>query len=358
MCGIAGFVNKRGEPASQDVLSAMTHAVRHRGPDGSGVYVQRNLGLGHRRLAIIDLSDAANQPMHSTDGGLTIVFNGEIYNYVEIRQELKQCGHVFSTQSDTEVILEAYAKWGSECVQRFNGMWAFALYDHRRKLVFCSRDRFGVKPFYYVDTPGVFAFGSEIKQLLDFLPAREANSEIVLTFLVTGLVDYSEQTFFEGVRKLLPGHNLFIDLATGDVERKRYYAPSPLNLDGVTSEQLERRFLETLASAVELRLRSDVPVGSCLSGGLDSSTIAALAAPRYREQGNGPFRAVTAVSLEPGTDESRYAQRMAQHSGLRWLTTRPTAADFIGAMENVASHQDEPFPGPSPLMQYFVMRTA
>jgi asparagine synthase (glutamine-hydrolysing) len=358
MCGIAGLVRKDGQSVGREAVSAMTRLVLHRGPDGAGHYVHKNLGLGHTRLAIIDRSAAANQPMHSIHRRLTLVFNGEIYNYLELRDELRNKGHEFATQSDTEVILEAYAEWGSECVQRFNGMWAFALHDHARNRLFCSRDRFGVKPFYYVDTACVFAFGSEIKQLLEFVPRREANSKIVLTFLATGLTDYSEETFFEGVTKLLPGHNLFVELGTGAVERKLYYEPVPLDLNGATEEQLQERFLEILTSSVDLRLRSDVPVGTCLSGGLDSSAIAALAAPRYLKRSNQPFCAVTGVSIDPKSDESAYARQVVQHSGLRWLTTRPTSADFLAAMADITYHQDEPIPGPSPLMQYFVMRTA
>lgn len=336
----------------------MTRLAQHRGPDGEGHYVCENVGLGHTRLAIIDLSTAADQPMHSRGRRLTIVFNGEIYNYLELRKELKQLGHQFATRSDTEVILEAYAEWGSECVQRFNGMWAFALHDHDRNRLFCSRDRFGVKPFYYVDTAAVFAFGSEIKQLLSFVTRREANSEIVLTFLATGLTDYSEKTFFEGVTKLLPGHNLVVELGTGAVDCRRYYEPLPLDLSGATEQQLQERFLEVLTDSVELRLRSDVPVGTCLSGGLDSSAIASLAASMYLKGSKRSFCAVTGVSIDPEIDESAYARQVVEHSGLRWVTTRPTAAEFIAAMADVTYHQDEPIPGPSPLMQYFVMRAA
>ena len=358
MCGIAGLVKKNNHAVDREVLSAITRLASHRGPDGEGLYLHKNLGLGHTRLAIIDLSTAADQPMHSTDRRFTIVFNGEIYNYLELREELRHRGHQFATQSDTEVILEAYAEWGSECVQRFNGMWAFALHDRARNQLFCSRDRFGVKPFYYVDTESVFAFGSEIKQLLEFVPTRQANSDIVLTYLATGLVDYSEKTFFEGVTKLLPGYNLHVELGTGTVERKCYYDPLPLDLGDATEEQLQGRFLEVLTNSVELRLRSDVPVGTCLSGGLDSSSITALAAPRYLKGSNRPFCAVTGVSIDSRLDESGYAQQVVRHSGLRWLTARPTAADFLGAMAKFSYHQDEPVPGSSPLMQYFVMRVA
>ena len=165
MCGIAGIINKNGAPVDRELLQRMTERARHRGPDGVGYHFAGNVGLGHRRLAIIDLTDGGSQPMHSSDGRLTITFNGEIYNYLEIRDELRRRGHHFATGSDTEVVLAAYAEWGADCVQQFNGMWAFAIHDRQRQLVFCSRDRFGVKPFYYIDSDRIFAFGSEIKQL-------------------------------------------------------------------------------------------------------------------------------------------------------------------------------------------------
>ena len=358
MCGIAGFVNKTGAEVDRGKLASMVHAVRHRGPDGSGLYIRDNVALGHRRLAIIDLSEAANQPMHSSDGRLIIVFNGEIYNYIEIRQELEQAGHRFRTESDTEVILEAYAEWGRDCVQRFNGMWAFALHDKARELLFCSRDRFGVKPFYYVDSGDTFAFGSEIKQLLDFLPSRKANRAVLETFLVTGLVDYSEDTFFCGVKKLQPSHNLLVNTSSGAVTSERYYKPASLDLEGNGEEELEQRFLELLTSSIALRLRSDVPVGTCLSGGLDSSAIASLAASRYSALTGNQFSAITAVRSDAATDESGFARQIVNQNGLNWLTICPTGEDFLASLPSMLYHQDEPFPTLSPMMQYFVMRTA
>lgn len=359
MCGIAGFLNKSGVPASQETIRSMTEAVRHRGPDGYGYYTSGNLALGHRRLAIIDLSEAANQPMHWQGGGLTIIFNGEIYNYVELRDELQRLGHRFATHSDTEVILAAYAQWGPECVGRFNGMWAFAIYDRQRNQLFCSRDRFGVKPFHYVNNERVFAFGSEIKQLLDFLPSRRANHDVMMTFLVTSWLDYSEEeTFFEGINKLPAGHNLIVDVPTGKLECRRYYRLVGRPLNGLAPEQVPFRFLDLLSDAVSLRLRSDVPVGTCLSGGLDSSVIAALAAPQYMAACRQPFAAITALSIDGAVDEEPYARQVVKKSGLRWLKVRPTSADFVAAMPNVIYHQDEPIRSPSMVMQYFVMRTA
>jgi asparagine synthase (glutamine-hydrolysing) len=351
MCGIAGIINKNGAPVERELLERMTERVRHRGPDGFGYHVAGNVGFGHRRLAIIDLSDGGRQPMQSSDGRLTITFNGEIYNYLEIRENLQRRGHRFVSSSDTEVILAAYAEWGAECVHQFNGMWAFAIRDRRRDLLFCSRDRFGEKPFNYIDNDRIFAFGSEIKQLVDFLPERTANSEVMHTFLITGLIDYSADTFFRDVRKLLPGHNLLVNLQSGAVECQQYYQVHASDLNSASPEEIERRFVELFASSIDFRLRSDVPVGICLSGGLDSSAIAMLAAPRYESRSGQPFCAITAISTAPESDESRYAQQLAERAGLRWLSCTPTPGDFVKAMPEIAYHQDEPIPSPSPVMQ-------
>lgn len=358
MCGIAGIVNKTGQLVDGAVLQKMTDRVSHRGPDGSGFQICGKVGLGHRRLAIIDLRQAASQPMHSWDGTYSIVFNGEIYNYIEVREDLTKIGHRFRTESDTEVLLEAYAEWGPACLDRFNGMWAFAIQDRLRNLLFCSRDRFGVKPFYYIDSNILFAFGSEIKQLLDFLPSRTANAEILSTFLMTGMTEYSEHTFFNGVRRLVGGHNLTFDLRTNIARIERYYRPKATDLRGTTEWELEERFFSTMSRSVELRLRSDVPVGACLSGGCDSSTIAAIAAPRYRERSGNPLSAITAVSSQSDNDESLYARKVVEHSGLRWITVLPTQHDVADSIAKIAYHQDEPFPSASIVMQYLVMRTA
>jgi asparagine synthase (glutamine-hydrolysing) len=358
MCGIAGIINKNGAPVDRELLRRMAERAKHRGPDGVGYHFSGNVGLGHRRLAIIDLTDAGGQPMHSADGRLTITFNGEIYNYLEIRDQLRRRDYHFATSSDTEVVLAAYAEWGADCVQQFNGMWALAIHDRQRHLLFCSRDRFGVKPFYYIDSDRILAFGSEIKQLVDLLPELAANTEVMHAFLISGLTDYSADTFFQNVRKLLPGHNLLVDLQSGAVECRRYYRIEAMDLHAATPEEIEQRFLELFGSSIEFRLRSDVPVGVCLSGGLDSSAIAMLAAPRYQSRSGQPFCAITAISTDPENNESRYAQQMVERAGLRWLSVTPTPRDFVKAMPDIAYHQDEPILSPSPVMQYFVMRAA
>ena len=358
MCGIAGIINKNGAPVDRGLLERMTERARHRGPDGSGYYLSGNVGFGHRRLAIIDLSEGGRQPMHSSDGRFTITFNGQIYNYLEIRQELQRRGRRFISSSDTEVILVAYAEWGEDCVREFNGMWAFAIHDRERQLVFCSRDRFGVKPFYFIDNEKHFGFASEIKQLLELIPTRRANRKAVASFLADSILDDSEDTFFEAVQKLLPGHQFTIDLRSGVLRQTCWYKLRGTDLGDSSPEELERRFAELLESAVTLRLRSDVPVGSCLSGGLDSSSIVSIATERHRQRTSQPFAGLTAISFDPANDESRYARAMVEHCGMQWLTFTPAMEDFAATMAEVAYSQDEPFAGPSPLMAYFVMRMA
>jgi asparagine synthase (glutamine-hydrolysing) len=337
----------------------MTTAVAHRGPDGQGFYTDGPLALGHRRLAIVDLSDDARQPMSYADGRYVIVYNGEVYNHLELRKELESVGFAFRSHSDTEVMLAAYARWGETCVSRFNGMWAFALHDRVRNVLFCSRDRFGVKPFYYVDTPTAFAFGSEIRQLLPVSNRVAARRDLVADFILTNGADFSAETFFEGVKRLPAGHNLVYDLGAHRFAIKPWY--SLARRDDVAALSVDaavEAFREVLDDAVRLRLRADVPVGTCLSGGLDSSTVATLAARRYEPAAGRPFAAVTAESEDERVNESHYAEIVARHSGMSWLCVRPTYDDLVGTLPDVVRAQEEPFGSPSLTMQYHVMKTA
>jgi asparagine synthase (glutamine-hydrolysing) len=359
MCGIAGYISFGPGDADESALRAMTRAVKHRGPDDEGVLVQGRVGFGHRRLAIVDLSADGHQPMRERGGSLVIVFNGEIYNYVELREQLQALGHSFATATDTEVIIHAYRAWGDACVERFNGMWAFAIHDPERNRVFMSRDRFGVKPFYYAMIPGAMAFGSEIRQLLPLLPQVRANRKVVSEFLSADVCEPREETFFEGVRKLPGSHSMVMDLTTNGIEVSRYYSiperPEFAQLDVDASCAAYRECLE---KAVTLRLRADVPVGTCLSGGLDSSSIATLAAGPYREKRGEAFRGITAESEQESNDESALAREVAGNAGIDWIGVKPTYHDFATTIEDVARAQEEPFGGPSVCMQYFVMRTA
>lgn len=359
MCGIAGFVARKATLDPGRVIREMTERVRHRGPDDGGHYLRGRVALGHRRLAIIDLTSSGHQPMRSRDGRFVITFNGEIYNYLELREELSALGAVFRTATDTEVILAAFEAWGEDCLSRFNGMWAFALYDEREERLFAARDRFGIKPFHYILTDACFAFGSEIRQLLPLLDSVKANPVAVSDFLLTGAHIQSAESFFEGVLNLKSGHCLVYDVRSGDCSVRRYYGLSGrLETMGTRSgpEALGelRRLLE---DSVRLRLRSDVRVGTCLSGGLDSSSVAMIAA-RLQGGGGAPFGAVTAVSEDPRNSEEAYAGEVVAAGGLDWIRVRPGYGDFRALLPHVVEHQEEPFATPSICMQAFVMKAA
>ena len=223
MCEIAGIINLNKGKVSRTDLEQMIESAKHRGPDAEGYFIKDNVGLGHRRLSIIDLSKNAEQPMSSEDGSAWITYNGEIYNYIELSLELKKLGHIFKTKSDTEVILKAYQEWGQDGFAKFNGDWAFAIFDIKNKKIILSRDRFSVKPLYYALINNCFYFASEIKQLLPFLPKKELNHDVMYSFLKQGLLDCDEQTFFKGILKVKPKHNLIIDLESGAIKEYQYW---------------------------------------------------------------------------------------------------------------------------------------
>lgn len=359
MCGIAGLIAKAGADAPLDVIQQMTDAVSHRGPDGQGIWRQGQVSFGHRRLSIIDLSELGKQPMEDKATGCVVTYNGEIYNYLELKAELQVLGHAFKSGSDTEVLLKAYEEWGPSCVRRFNGMWAFAIFDPRRQIVFCSRDRFGVKPFYFADTPTGFAFGSEIRQLIPLLERRQADLRVVMNFLVLRTAEDIENSFFSGVLKLRGGHNLTFDLASHSYHIEKYYNLEEREDVARLAPRATLEAFDTLfQDAIKLRLRSDVKVGTCLSGGMDSSSIATLASKIYRGASGQAFSAITAISEDPATDESAFARQIVEQSGLEWLTVKPDVNDFENSIDAVVRTQEEPFAGTSIFMQYFVMARA
>ena len=360
MCGISGFVAKRGSSCRLETLRRMNRAVAHRGPDHEGEELWNHVALGHQRLAILDPRPCGHQPMVSSDGNCVIVFNGEIYNHPELRHDLKKIGHEFRSETDTETILASYSTWGPGCVNRFNGMWAFAILDKVKRLIFCSRDRFGIKPFYYTETSDCFAFGSEIRQLLPLLPSVGAAGEVVTDFLLTSVCDHSQATFFRNVFRMPAGHNLLYHLDNYQYVTKAYYAiPRPAcNNDRSSAEDVVEQLGGLLEDSVRLRLRSDVPVGACLSGGLDSSAISILASDRYTKKTGRPFSALTAVSEDPTNDESRFAKAVVQSGKMHWIRIQPGYQDFLKAIPEVVRAQEEPFGGASIIMQYFVMQAA
>jgi asparagine synthase (glutamine-hydrolysing) len=384
MCGIAGVAGRT--PEALRPLRAMTSALRHRGPDDEGYLLVDSgsaratayggvdtvaaaglprlpetvppgcdVGLGNRRLSIIDLSPAGHQPMASPDGRVWVTYNGEIFNYVELREELKRLGHAFRTASDTEVLLAAYREWGAEALRRFNGMWAFALYDGRARRLFCARDRFGVKPFHYHASGGLFAFASEIKGLLAH-PAvpRRPDEAALRSFLVEGALHEGERTFYDGIRSLPGGHHLTVDLGSGAFTVERWYTlPEPAER-GTDPREIR----ELLADSVRLRLRSDVDVGTCLSGGLDSSSIVALTARLRDQAGRGRHRSFSIVYPDRGLDESAHVCAVVAATGVESARATPTADELLADLPALVRHQDEPFPSASVYSQFRVMKMA
>lgn len=356
MCGISGIINKSKDRVRNEDIQKINDLISHRGPDDEGFYFEKNFAFGHRRLSILDLSSDGHQPMHYLDK-YTITYNGEVYNYLEIKEELIKYGYKFSSQTDTEVIIASYDKWGEDCVHKFNGMWAFAIYDKEKEIIFCSRDRFGVKPFYYTEIDNKFVFGSEIKQLLEFYEERFVNKKILMDFLIIGYENHINETFFENIFKLQESHNLIYDLKSNSFEIKRYYdiKQTEINLDENSSVDL---YKSKFMNSIELRLRSDVKVGTCLSGGLDSSSIAAIASSMYKKDSNEKFIAIHAKSSEHDSDESFFAKEVANSSNLDLKLIEPTKDEFINSIDDVIYTQEEPFGGPSIFMQYFVMKKA
>lgn len=356
MCGIAGLVTEGPSVAAEQTVRRMNAAGRHRGPDdegivsllldGSAAQPGMQVVLGHRRLAIIDVSSAGHQPMTDGTGRLLVVFNGEIYNYLELRAELASAGHEFRTSTDTEVLLAAWREWGCGALQRFNGMWAFALVDRGLGNVYLSRDRLGVKPLHYTMWPGHIAFASEMKQLREAMPGKwRLDRSTAADFLFWGFRDHRSETFVDGVYSVPPGHYVELSgqaLATRRAEPVRYWraGPSPEWKD----EEPVRAFSFLFRDAVRLRLRSDVPLGITLSGGLDSSSIACVAAEESAARGaRAALRAFTAVFPGNRFSEERYADRVVERAGLEKTVVHPDAQNLARDWHNFVRCMDEPF---------------
>jgi asparagine synthase (glutamine-hydrolysing) len=360
MCGISGVIGKGPAVVTSSMVESMNEHIVHRGPDDGGSYIddELNVGFGHRRLSIIDLSQDGHQPFISTDENLILIFNGEIYNYIEIKEKLSALGCTFRTKTDTEVILKAYEQWGEDCVTHFNGMWAIAILDKANDKVFLSRDRFGVKPLYFLDTDDFFYFGSEIKQILPFQNENKADLEVLSNFIVSGVSDYDDSTFFKGIKLVKSSFNYVFCLNEKKIKKSRYFQ---LEIDhGVAAESFEdsvSNFREKFNQSIKLRLRSDVKVGSCLSGGMDSSSVCAVASGMLSE-GSEKLTAIHAKSSEKSTDESYYAKLVEDACNIDLDIIEPLIGDFTSQMEEVVYTQEEPFGSPSIFMQYFVMKRA
>lgn len=339
MCGIVGIIHKNNNPVDSLTLQKMTRSLAHRGPDEEGYFVEKQAGLGHRRLSIIDLS-SGQQPMVSEDGRYVIVFNGEIYNFLEIRQKLEKEGVVFKTRSDTEVLLKYYIHAGKKCVCDLNGMFAFAIWDKKEERLFAARDRMGKKPFYYWSTPKLFAFASECKAFLkhpDFSP--QLDGEALSHFFQYEYVP-APFSIFHGVKKLAAGHSLSLDQKGLVLERYWDIPLRPLSSSEFDEEEVKIKLIDLLDRAVDSRLVSDVPLGVFLSGGIDSSTIVALMA-RHR-----PGKEIKTFSInfdEPTFDESAYSSLIAKKFGTDHSEQTLTPKKMIDILPEVAHFLDEPF---------------
>jgi asparagine synthase (glutamine-hydrolysing) len=358
MCGIVGVVSG-DRPVSTELLQVMTDVIAHRGPDDDGVYTDGRVGLGNRRLAIIDLSAAGHQPMVDETGELVLTFNGEIYNFRELRAELERLGHRFRSKTDTEVVLRAYAEWGEESFTRFNGMFALAIWDRRLRTLVLARDRYGVKPLYYTEAGGDFLFGSEIKSFLRHPSFHVGLSRPHLLEYFTFQNIFSDGTFFEGVHLLPPGHVLTI--SDGRPPQTRQYwdfhfrEPNDKASDEEYLEELDRLFRQ----AVERQLVSDVPVGAYLSGGMDSGSITALAARAlpYISTFTGGFDLTSASGLELGFDERAKAELMSYQFKTEHYETVLKAGDMERCLPALVWHLEDPRVGQS-YPNYYVARLA
>ena len=361
MCGIWFSVGFTPDPDELDI-------VAHRGPDGRGWRLSetRNgpVALGHRRLAIIDTSDAARQPMAYARDRYWLVFNGEIYNHIELREELRSLGHVFATRSDSEVILAAYEEWGEACIERFIGMFAFVIYDSDEYRFYAVRDRFGIKPLYYVQTLQGIAFASEIKQLLR-LPGISTRMNLARTydFLSSGITDHTEETMFDGVRQLRGGECVSVDLTRhrfgAVLPIRRWYRLPPPGTIQLSEREAGDRFRELLSESVRLHLRSDVAIGSCLSGGLDSSAIVSLIDRQFaREGGNNRLNTISACYDDATVDERPFIEAVVKATKTNPHYVFPRDEDVMASAERITWHQDEPYGSSSIFAQWCVFEQA
>jgi len=378
MCGIAGILNLNNRRVDPDQIALMTNLLHHRGPDDHGyaffdqqgrplsrgrdlksLNTNGALAFGHRRLSILDLAETGSQPMSTPNGRLWICYNGEIYNYLELKEQLIYQGYTFLGTSDTEVILAAYQHWGTECVRLFNGMWAFALWDAKEKTLFCSRDRVGIKPFYYYLDDQRLVFASEIKSVLAALPPEkfDLHQPYLARFIISGLLDDADDTLFAYVKQLPPAHCLL--LKNNRPRFWRYWdIPSPCieqaDYAHLNENEAVERFRDLLTDAVRLRLRADVPVGTCLSGGLDSSSVVALAAGALA----APLKTFTVEYREKDFSEGHYARAAADYhrTDAHYITPQPH--QYIDFIDRFSWYHDEPCPGPGPFSQWHVMQLA
>ena len=360
MCGICGILHFEGssQPVNEDLLRTMTEKIRHRGPDSDGIYLspQKNLGFGFRRLAIVDLSPAGNQPMCNEDGTVWIVFNGEVYNHAKLRPALEAAGHHYRSRSDTETLIHAYEEYGPDFVQRLEGMFAIAIWDSRKQKLFLFRDRIGIKPVYYTCANNRLVFASEIKAILEDPSIRREVDETALSHYFTFIATPAPQTLFKGIKKLEAGHYLEISL-NGAISNKEYWNVfQPVDGEDVDNEEYcARRILELLKESVEKRMMSDVPFGVFLSGGLDSSTNVALMSQLMTR----PVDTFSvAIDGQNNFNEFAYARQIAKEFKTNHHEVVINDDDFIRLFPKVIYHHDEPLADPVSFPLYYVSKLA
>jgi asparagine synthase (glutamine-hydrolysing) len=353
MCGITGYIHfDREKLAEQSLLKRMTDTIIHRGPDGEGFYIKNNVALGHRRLSIIDLK-TGDQPMSNDDNSIIVTFNGEIYNYIELRESLKKLGYIFRTESDTEVIIYSYQEWGVDCQQKFNGCWAFALWDEHKQQLLLSRDRIGEKPLHYAFYDNTFVFGSEIKCLFSYGIPKIPNLELIELYLVLTNIP-APFTFFKYINKLKPGHFLLVE--NNKISECKYWELPEIDENNMISDKsvINEKFMELLTDSVRIRMRSDVPYGAFLSGGLDSSSIVSLMSditPKAVETFTIGFK-------EKPFDERRLAREVASKFKTNHHEHIIIPLNIELALKEVVFHNDEPFGDSSAIPTYIVSKHA
>lgn len=352
MCGICGIVSLGGGPVRSEDLLAMRDRMVHRGPDDAGVFINGSVALGHRRLSIIDLS-TGHQPMTNEDGSVVIVYNGELYNYLDLRSELIAKGHVFATRSDTEVIVHAYEEFGKGCLEHFRGMFAFALWDGRKRRLFAARDRLGKKPLYYVRWGDTFLFASEIKALLAHPAARrEVDDESLDLYFGFRFVP-GPRTMFRGIAKLQPGHTLVVE--GSEVRTEQYWDIDTITTREIALDNAQEEFVSLLKEAVRMRLMSEVPLGVFLSGGVDSSAVVAL----MSEIVPGPIKTFSVgYADDPAENEFEYARMVASRYQTAHHEFRLTADDFLAFLPKLVWHLDEPIADASTIPLFYISQLA
>ncbi|MEO8769916.1 MAG: asparagine synthase (glutamine-hydrolyzing) [Ferruginibacter sp.] len=361
MCGIAGIISSNQIYLNARILKSMADSLAHRGPDGEGFWInkKKNIGLAHRRLAIIDLSPAGAQPMHYAQR-YSIVYNGEIYNYIELRKELKKAGYHFVSNSDTEVILAAYDCYKEKCVLYFEGMFAFSIWDESEQTLFAARDRFGEKPFYYYSEKNIFIFGSEMKALWAAGVQKQTENKMLLNYITLGYVQNpadKAQTFFRDIYSLPPAHYLKLNAENYKLEIEDYWNIDKQAIIKINEEEAIEKLDKLFSGSVFRRLRSDVPVGASLSGGLDSSTIIYYLKQQLRNS-SSQYKTFSAVFPGFENDESKYIEQVSNEFNVESYTTIPSAIQLIDDFEKLAWHQEEPFPSASIYAQYKVFELA